>query len=81
MDDTFDKTAVETIDLLEARLRRIEFALRGQTDVTPYDGKTSAAKRLADLEHSLHHLASKSKVVQELLSLRRLPPFLSCIPF
>jgi len=74
MDNTFDRTAIETIDLLEARLRRIEFAIRGQTDETTTPGsKASAAKRLADLEHSLHQLASKSRVVQDLLRLRESP--------
>jgi hypothetical protein len=71
MENTFDKTAIETIDLLEARLRGIEFALHGQVDrASTTTDKASAAKRLADLEHSLHQLASKSKVVQDLLRLR-----------
>ena len=70
MDNPFDKTAVETIDLLEARLRRIEYALRGhQVEVTTTTSE-SAAKRLEKLEYSLHHLASRSKVVQDLLQLR-----------
>jgi hypothetical protein len=73
MDSTFDKTATDTIDLLEARLRRIEYAVRGQVDeATLSENKTSAAKRLADLEHSLHQLASKSRVIQDLLRLRGL---------
>jgi hypothetical protein len=71
MENTFDKTAVETIDLLEARLRRIEYAVCGQVNESALSGnKTSAARRLAALEHSLHQLASKSRVVQELLRLR-----------
>lgn len=72
MNDTFDNTAVETIDLLEARLKRIEYAVRGHIDETaPARTEDSAYKRLADLEHALHELASKSKVVQDLLRLRR----------
>ena len=71
MDNTFDTTATETIDLLEARLRRIEYAVRGQADQAVLsDNKTSATQRLADLEHALHQLASKSRVVQELLRIR-----------
>jgi hypothetical protein len=70
MDDTFDKTAAESIDLLEARLRRIEYAVCGQTDIAEANTKVSAMKRLAQLEHSLHQLASKSQVVQDLLRLR-----------
>lgn len=71
MENTFDKTAVETIDLLEARLRRIEYAVCGQVDESALSShKISAAQRLATLEHSLHQLASKSRVVQDLLRLR-----------
>jgi len=71
MDNTFDKTAIETIDLLEARLRRIEYAVSGKTDEATISGtKPSAVKRLADLEYSLHQLASKSRVIQDLLRLR-----------
>ena len=71
MENTFDKTAVETIDLLEARLRRIEYAVCGQVNESVLSShKTSATQRLAALEHSLHQLASKSRVVQELLRLR-----------
>jgi hypothetical protein len=74
MDNTFDKTAVETIDLLEARLKRIEYAVCGHVgDARIPSNKLSASKRLADLEHSLHQLASKSRVVQDLLRLRKLP--------
>jgi hypothetical protein len=71
MENTFDKTAVETIDLLEARLRRIEYAVCGHVDEATNTGnKTSAVKRLGELEHSLHQLASRSRVVQDLLKLR-----------
>jgi hypothetical protein len=74
MENTFDKTAIETIDLLEARLKRIEFAIRGTVDEPPSTANSpSAAKRLEDLEHSLHQLASKSKDVQDLLRLREFP--------
>jgi hypothetical protein len=74
MENTFDKTAVETIDLLEARLRRLEYVVSGQVDESALlSNKKSAAQRLATLEHSLHQLASKSRVVQDLLRLRRLP--------
>ncbi|KAH8773057.1 hypothetical protein BGZ57DRAFT_942428 [Hyaloscypha finlandica] len=75
MENTFDKTAVDTIDLLEARLRRIEYAVCGQVNESALSSnKTSAAQRLAALEHSLHQLASKSRVVQELLRLHSRHP-------
>ncbi|EDN95544.1 hypothetical protein SS1G_11422 [Sclerotinia sclerotiorum 1980 UF-70] len=72
MNNTFDKTALETIDLLEARLRRIEYAVCGHIDttsITSSDVSISAYERLADLEHVLHGLASKSRVIQDLLKL------------
>ncbi|TVY30127.1 hypothetical protein LHYA1_G001073 [Lachnellula hyalina] len=70
MENTFDKTAIETIDLLEARLRRIEYAICGRVEeAASTTGKTSAVKRLGQLEHSLHQLASKSRVIQDLLKL------------
>jgi hypothetical protein len=80
MENTFDKTAVETIDLLEARLRRIEYAVCGQVDESVLlSNKNSATQRLATLEHSLHQLASKSRVVQDLLRLREFPDSISRI--
>ncbi|QSZ36991.1 hypothetical protein DSL72_009083 [Monilinia vaccinii-corymbosi] len=72
MENTFDKTASETIDLLEARLRRIEHAVCGHIDtksITSSDVSISACERLADLEHVLHGLASKSRVIRDLLEL------------
>lgn len=76
MENTFDKTALETIDLLEARLRRIEFTLRGENTTTPLSmaSTASATERLANLEHALHQLASNSPVAQDLLSLRKPRP-------
>lgn len=73
MENTFDKTATETIDLLEARLRRIEYAICGQAGEAGAPTRDSSApvvKRLTDLEQSLHQLASKSRVIQDLLTLR-----------
>jgi len=70
MENTFDKTAIETLDLLEARLRRVEYAICGSVEeATSTTSKTSAVKRLGQLEHSLHQLASKSRVIQDLLKL------------
>jgi hypothetical protein len=74
MDNTLDNTATETIDLLEARLRRIEYAINGQageaTTTTTHDASAPVAKRLADLEQSLHQVTSRSRVIQDLLTLR-----------
>lgn len=72
MDNTFDKTALETIDLLEARLKRIEYAVCGHVDEAAISKskEENAIKRLGELEHSLHQLALKSRVIQDLLKLR-----------
>jgi len=71
VDELSDNTASQTIALLEARLRRIEYAIRGDNEeITTTSTETSATQRLAALEKSLHNLASKSRVVQELLKLR-----------
>ncbi|CAL3973044.1 unnamed protein product [Diplocarpon coronariae] len=70
MEHTFDKIAMETLDLLEARLHRIEFAFSGQMeDASRATDALPASQRLARLEHSLHQLASKSRAIHELLQL------------
>jgi hypothetical protein len=71
MENAFDKTALETIDLLEARLKRIEYAVCGHIDqFTLPSQKKTAVQRLGELEHSLHQIASRSSTVQDLLKLR-----------
>ncbi|KAH7412592.1 hypothetical protein BKA64DRAFT_659198 [Cadophora sp. MPI-SDFR-AT-0126] len=81
MEHAFDQTATETIDLLEARLRRIEFAISGNVESTSTSSNAiPATQRLASLEHSLHQLASKSQVVQELLKLHSKHPDLFRAP-
>ncbi len=73
MEHPYDKIAIETIDLLEARLRRIEFAISGQVnDASLTNSKGSVTQRLSRLESSLHQFASKSRVVQDLLKLCKL---------
>jgi len=75
MGSALDKTAVHTIELLEARLRRIEYALYGHVDpATAASTEASAAERLANLEHALHQLTVKSRVLQDLLNLHARHP-------
>ncbi|EPE36928.1 hypothetical protein GLAREA_09091 [Glarea lozoyensis ATCC 20868] len=70
MENTFDKTALETIDLLEARLKRIEYAVCGHIDQSALPSqKQTAVQRMGELEHSLHQIASKSSTIQDLLKL------------
>ncbi|KAK2624100.1 hypothetical protein QTJ16_006734 [Diplocarpon rosae] len=75
MEHTFDKIATETIDLLEARLHRLEFAFSGQTEgASSASNEFTVTQRLASLEHSLHQLTLKSRAVQELLKLHSKHP-------
>jgi hypothetical protein len=69
MDIAFDETALETIDLLEARLKRIQYAVCGYIGEAASNNE-NATKRLADIEDSLHKLAAKSRIIQDLLNLR-----------
>ncbi|RDW62126.1 hypothetical protein BP6252_11559 [Coleophoma cylindrospora] len=73
MEREIDQTAVHTIELLEARLRRIEHAVIGGHGMEDGAGLKStqapATQRITDLERMLHELAAKSRVVQDLLSL------------
>lgn len=70
MDTTLDKTALETIDLLEARLKRIQYAVYGHVNHGALSGTENASTRMRQLEGNLHQLASKSRVIQDLLRLR-----------
>jgi len=78
MEEPFDKTASDTIDFLESRLRRLEFLLTGAADHQAQlhlqkvqgqgrDGEITS--RLAMLDADLNKLKSKSKVVKDILDL------------
>src|SRR5262245_36481008 len=77
-DEITTTTAAATIELLESRLRRIEFLLTGDTSWTgepirlsppPEAAKESVMGRLAALEYDLKRLAAQVPVVQEVLEL------------
>lgn len=72
MESSFDKTAMTTIDLLESRLRRIEYVVYGQEHAIadPEYEFESATTRLENLERALYGLTLKSKVIKDLLQLR-----------
>ncbi len=73
MEPPLGRTASDTIELLEARLRRIEYVINGHWDEREVQDNTkSADARLRDLEHSLSQLVAKSRVMQDLLKLRKL---------
>lgn len=72
------KTALETLDMLEERICRVEWYLSGSDDVADTlqrvadQGKDSTVQaRLSRLENDLSRLSSKSPEVSELLRLRQ----------
>lgn len=67
------QAAAVTLDLLESRLRAIEYALYGHLVRTTTDGskEKSAATRLRELELGLENYTAKTKVIQDLLVLRK----------
>lgn len=79
MAEASDKTALATLESLESRLRRIGFFLSGAEEVddvlqqaTAQGKDYTAQARLARLEGNLKKLSSNSKVVQDLLKLRKM---------
>lgn len=72
-----DKTATVTIELLEYRLRRIEFVLSGNEEAQSVLQQAAAQgkgftthARITRLEEALSKLSSKSTIVDQLLRLR-----------
>lgn len=73
-----EAVASATIELLEARLRRLEYLLTGETrwggEPTPPPRPDSldhtVARRLARLEEDLEALSARKPVVQDVLQLR-----------
>lgn len=80
MDYPLDRTTIDIIEQLEARLQRIEYVTSGHLDGSVLkDDTRSASMRLRDLEQGLGQLVSKSRVVQDLLKLRKLFPNFSAV--
>jgi hypothetical protein len=64
----------DTLDLLEWRLRRLEFVLNGDANdnTHPPGSANTVLARLRKLEQSLQQISLKSGVVSDLLTLRML---------
>jgi hypothetical protein len=72
MELSLSQSPIDVIEQLEGRLQRIEYVVSGHLDKTvPKDDTRSASMRLRDLEQGLNRLISKSRVIQDLLKLRR----------
>lgn len=67
-----DETAVLTLDLLEARLRALEYVINGHYTVVTSGGtsKKTAVEKLEELEGGLDQLTAGSRFVSDLLELR-----------
>ena len=69
------ETTLSNIDMLTARLQRIEFLLMGHTELQHLEKKwnddqiESAVERMSGLEDELQKLSSQSKVVHDILNL------------
>lgn len=74
------ETPDNTLDLLEARLQRISYALNGDDEsqdasaTTQRSADSTAALRLRDLERQMHSLASRSPAAGEVLKLQSKHP-------
>ena len=80
MSDTATKTALATLDSLEARLKKVQWYLSGSDEVEDTlqgviaQGQDYTVQaRLARLENNLGKLSSNSSVVRDLLKLRSFP--------
>ncbi|PHH65780.1 hypothetical protein CDD81_1507 [Ophiocordyceps australis] len=75
MDNSLDQTTLSTIDLLEARLLRIEHLLYGPTTPQPpARHNESVVKRMAGLERRFSSMLSQIRVYGELLKIYKARP-------
>ena len=85
MDHDQDETALETIELLESRLQRVQFLLTGRTypdsDVVgvAVGNYECIPARLKSLENALLDLAATSRVAHDALSLCQSPALRCCV--
>ena len=80
MSETATKTALATLNSLEARLQKVQWYLSGSDEVEDTlqgviaQGQDYTVQaRLARLENNLGKLSSRSSVVRDLLKLRSYP--------
>ena len=72
-----DHIAAETVDELEARLRRIRYIIAGHSDSTDDELESvqnvgaahNVSARLGALEHAFHRLSKQSPVVRDVAKL------------
>ncbi|RKF60212.1 putative nuclear distribution protein ro10 [Erysiphe neolycopersici] len=82
MANSFDVTALETIDLLQGRLERIEYILFGDVDVAfDVSNGPSISERLLAVENRLQQVVLESKPLKELHKLYSNHPNLFRTPY
>ncbi|KAF4592368.1 nuclear distribution protein [Ophiocordyceps camponoti-floridani] len=74
MDCPLDQTTISTIELLEARLLRIEHILCGPSASPPFVRPESVTRRMADLERRFSSMVSRIRVYADLLKIYKLLP-------
>ena len=78
--------ALQTLSMLETRLRRLEFLIDGTTSLTPaealtpHDGdkKTTISARMSSVEEDLRRLEAKSPLVERILKLCQFDAHWAC---
>ncbi|KAK3641581.1 hypothetical protein LTR56_011182 [Elasticomyces elasticus] len=68
------RTAADTLALLEDRLRRVNYVLNGDSETNEQQPTSSATARLRALERSLAQLRNQSPAVAEVLALQKARP-------
>lgn len=71
MADDLNEVLLQTLDMLEWRLRRIEFVLNGNVPPERQQAHAPVASRLQKLESRLSSLAGSSRTISEILQLRK----------
>ncbi|PHH77139.1 hypothetical protein CDD80_907 [Ophiocordyceps camponoti-rufipedis] len=74
MDQPLDQTTLSTIELLEARLLRIEHIICGPSASPPLVRPESVTRRIADLERRFSSMLSRIRVYADLLKIYKLLP-------
>lgn len=70
MEEDADATVLQTLYLLEERLRRLEFVLHGSIKDGKQQAQVPVSKRLQRLEDSLREVTSGSGVMSDVMLLR-----------
>ncbi|EKG15012.1 nuclear distribution protein RO10, putative [Macrophomina phaseolina MS6] len=70
MADDLNEVLLQTLDMLEWRLRRIEFVLNGNVPPERQQADAPVASRLQKLESRLSSLAGSSRTISEILQLQ-----------